>query len=525
MDRLMEYIKKMYEKLKAMSTRSKVAFGIIFVGVIISLILFAYNMSANKYGVLFNKLSADDGKNITAQLTAKKETYEVVGDSILVLKSRVYPLRMELASSITNGSQGYELFDNMSQFGVTDDQFNMTKLRATQGELEKTIKSFPQIENARVQMALPTDSPFISDKTPGSIAVYLQMKQDMKLDANQVRAIISLISASVANVPKENIKIIDQNLTDLSKDVFSKTVSTPEDNIPTLQAQQKEETDFENKLQSAITDMLEPAIGKDKVIAKVNAVMNFDAVQNDIITYDPNKVVLSSHIITNGGTSSVNGDTSSPVDNNMTNYIGLTTGSGIVTSPSSIDATYNFQVGSKHSQQIVAPGGIIRLTASVMIDGNMSNAQKAQIQSVVANTIGFNASRGDAISVAAMTFDTTAKTEAQKAIDDLKKQTANAAKMQLYKTIAMAAAGFILFIIILIAVIRSRRAANKSSAEGIDVMVGDTVYDHNNPNHIPLNLDVESEADHVSKDIKKYAEEKPDQVVDIIKSWLAEDER
>lgn len=201
MDRLMDYIKKMYEKIKAMSTSRKVAFGIIFVGVIISVILFTNYLGSNKYGVLYNKLSDADGKNITAQLKALKETYEVQADNtILVLKNRVYPLRLELASSLTNGSQGYELFDNMSQFGVTDDQFNITKLRATQGELERTIKSFPQIENARVSMSLPTDSPFISDTAPGSIAVYVQLKTGMTLDPDQVRAIISLISASVENI-------------------------------------------------------------------------------------------------------------------------------------------------------------------------------------------------------------------------------------------------------------------------------------------------------------------------------------
>lgn len=42
---------------------------------------------------------------------------------------------------------------------------------------------------------------------------------------------------------------------------------------------------------------------------------------------------------------------------------------------------------------------------------------------------------------------------------------------------------------------------------------------------IQLNLRLKHKKSHLENEIKKYATEKPEQVVEIIKSWLSENER
>lgn len=527
MDRLSEFLRNVYIKIKAMSTGRKIAIGILMTGVILAVILYFSVSNANKYGVLFANLSATDAKNIQAQLDSKKADYKVgANNTIYVPTSEVYSMRMELAPSITGGSTGYELFDNMNQLGVSDDQFQIMKLRATQGELEKTIKSFPQIENARVLIAQQPDSVFVSDNPPGKVSAYIQLKQGMDLSPSQVKAMISLISGSLDNVPKSNVEIIDDKMRDLSAEA-SQDDSSAGDTI-SVQSQRDAEIKFQNNLQDAIKDLLTPVFGADKVKAQVNVNMNFDSTEKTTIEYNPNKVLLSSHIIVSGGnlgTASLD-NSGSPVDNNMGNVIVASPSpSPGVNNITSADSTNNYDVPSTQTKTLNAPGEITRLTASVMIDTtSLDNTTKTQIQNAVANAIGFDQKRGDSISVVAINFDPAGKADAKAQIDELKAQTAKDQKMQFYKTIGMAALGFIGFIIFLIVILRMRRKNKNVVPKGIDVVVGDQ-YANAQQNYVPVNLNMEDEKVSVEKDIRKYAEEKPDQVVDIIKSWLAEDER
>ena len=42
--------------------------------------------------------------------------------------------------------------DSNNSFGMNDEEFKLKKQRMIQGEIEKTIKTFPQVESARVHI-------------------------------------------------------------------------------------------------------------------------------------------------------------------------------------------------------------------------------------------------------------------------------------------------------------------------------------------------------------------------------------
>ena len=58
---------------------------------------------------------------------------KIEGDSILVPKTQVDELRLELAPELSDGSKGYELMDSGNSFGMTDEEFKLKKLRMQQG--------------------------------------------------------------------------------------------------------------------------------------------------------------------------------------------------------------------------------------------------------------------------------------------------------------------------------------------------------------------------------------------------------
>lgn len=519
MGKLSEIFAKLKEKFKSMSTVRKIAFGLIFSVIIALLILYVSYSNSNKYGVLFSNLSTEDGKIVTDQLTSKKVEKVIKGNTIYVPKDQVDELRLELAGSLSGGSKGYELMDTGNSFGMTDEEFQLKKLRATQGELERTIKAFPQVDDTRVHITPSEESVFVKDSKPAKAAVYLKLKPGTKLNAENVRSIIALVAGSVQNLSKENIEVIDDKMTLLSKDVLQE--DNPEATT-SLDKQQTAELDFEKKLNNALMDMLEPAIGKGKVNVKVNADLDFDAKEKTVLTYDPNKVEASTQTSKETDTTGNTSNTQSPVDNNMSNTTPTTNTSGSNTKESQ---TTNYNVGKTETKTISAPGEVKRMTASVIINGKLDEATKGDIQKLVAGVIGFNQARNDEINVVGMAFDNSASQQQANEFKLMEQEAAAKQRMQLIRTIAISAVGVLALIIALIFLLRKNKKDKPEELKQIDVVISDELPIKEPINFQSLNLDVENEKSHIEQEIKKYATDKPEQVADIIKSWLADDER
>lgn len=522
MNKLLEGLKGFIEKIKAMSKGKKIALGISLLAVVTAIITYTIISGNNKYGILFSNLAADDAQVVTTKLKADKVDMKISGSSILVPKTQIDELRLELAPQLTDGSKGYELMDSGSSFGMTDEEFKLKKLRMQQGELEKTIKSFSEIEGARVHITPAEDSVFVKDKTPGKASVYLKLKTGAKISNDQVKAMVSLVSGATENIPKENIEVVDDKMNLLSKGLYDE--NGEEVASSSIEKRQGLQADYEKNLEKNIVELLEPVIGKDKVKAKVSATLDLDSKQKTVITYDPNKVVNKEQTTKQTGTDSSGTTSQSPVDNNASNTIAATTGGQNVSSNESQNVEYS--VGSTEEKTISAPGEVKRVTASVIVDGKMDSATQDAIKNIVSSAIGFDQNRGDSINVLGMSFDPTEKASIQKEIDQMNADAANEKKMALYKTLGVAGAAVLVLIIGIILVIRRfRKPAEEERQHILDVVVNDRIDPKDIERFEPINFDVNNEKTHMENEIKKYATDKPEQVAEIIKSWLAENER
>jgi flagellar M-ring protein FliF len=527
MGKLSQWFKNLIEKWKGLSKKKKIAFGIIFTAIIGSLIYLGIFFGSTKYDVLFSNMDATDSAAVYKQLQTDKVAAKVQGNSILVPKDQIDKVRMQMLSEVnmTNGSQGFELLDK-TKLGSTDAEMKINYQRALQGELERTIKSIPEIQNARVSLVLPDDTQFVKDTQPGSASVTLQMKQGQNLNSDQVKALVALISGSVKNVPKENVEVIDDKLTLLSKDLFNDKNNISDSTTPAEKQQQLTE-EYQKDLEKKLLNMLEAIYGKDKVKVKVNADLDFDAVQQDSTTYDPKSVVVSEHDIKDTSNGQGNTASSSPVDNNMTNTTTTNNGNGTSTHD---ETTKNYDVSQVQQKTIKAPGSVKRLTASIALDGNVDPTTKTSISNLAVSAIGYDAKRGDTISVEGIPFDTTLQDKAKKDLDAMTKAADQAKKTKTYTMIGIAAA-IVLGAILAIFLWRRKRRQDEEElfedeANGIDVIVGDEIEPTKQQFKFKsADLEGENEQTHVENEIKNYAKEKPEQVADVIKSWLAEDER
>ena len=520
MKKLLEKVKGLLEKFKSQSKKIKIAIVVAILAVIIAIISGIIYSSSNKYQILFSDLDATDSQTIVNTLTEEKTEYKIEGNSILVPKDQVYELRMKLAPNLTSGSKGYELMDSGSSFGMTDEEFKIKKLRMQQGELEKTIKGFPQVQEARVHITQAKDSVFAKDSEPGKAAVQLTLKKGTKINEDQVKAIVAIVSGSTENIPKENIEVVDENMKLLTKDINNDEANPA--SSEEMAKQQEAKKVKEDNYKKEIIGILEPIVGSGKVKATVNVDLDFDSKQETKKVVDPNKVIISQENSKEANTSdSGNATAQSPVDNNMQNQI--TNANGGNSTSSKEDQKTNYEVGNSESKIISAPGSVKRLTASVVVGRNLDDATRQQLENLVANTVGVDALRGDQVQVLGMPFDTTIEDAAKAEADAISAEAATTSRN------AMIIIGGILGALVLgllIFLIVKRRKKNKVENEQLlDTLIDDSIMPKEPETFEPIEFESKSQKTHLENEIKKYATEKPEQVVEIIRSWLTENER
>lgn len=523
---------KPIEKFKSLSKGKKMAIISSVVAISSATILTFIYAQQNKYEILFSNLEVHDASSITAELENRKVDMKIKGNTIYVDKNEVDKLRLELAPTITDGSKGFELMDETSSIGLTDEEFQLKKQRMIQGEIEKTIKSFPQVESSRVHISPGEKSIFEKEDQPGRAAVYIILKEGTTLERNQVKSIISLVAGSTENIPKENIDVIDGNMNLLSEGVIDdEENSEVANNAVTLSESKDAEAQLNKKLELSILKMLEPIFGSGKVKATVSTDLNFDSIVTTDLTIKPDKVAIKETRLkstSNNGTTQGNGATDSNINTGNEN----TTQS----LEESLDESFEYVVGKTEVQTISTPGEVERITASVAIDGNISDEVKQDVQNIVENSIGMDGNRGDSISVVSMEFDPEGKAEIEKQLEALKNEEEEKVNM-----IKIAQIGGLVAVLLAIAYIVYRKVNSKKSEQILEELsttkdiIKDTVKEEVVDDDIefdnPYSKNIKKKRNYIlgdsnemtlEEEVKLYAAEKPDQVTEIIKTWLSE---
>ena len=483
-NKIKEFISKKILDFKALSKTKKLALVIASVAVILSIVFGVKYMNNNKYKVLFSGLNSTDAASITKELESENIDMKIQGDSILVPKDKVDELRLKLSENISNGSKGYELMDEGSSFGMTDEEFKIKKQRMLQGEIEKTIKTFSQVADARVQIINGEESVFAKETQPGSAAVTITLNPGESLDISQVRSIMSLVSASCENIPKQNVEVVDQNMNLLSEGLYDENGKEQATNSSGLYIARKAEKEL-------------------------NSDLNFDTNEITEIKIDPNKVAIKENKKEN--TTSQDDAAGGNIDNNMN-----TVGGNDTNLNTSREESIEYETGRTESKTIKAQGEINKITASVAINGNLNNKTLQQVEDIVSNIIGVDENRGDSISVVGMPFDTLANEDDNLAVkDDINK---------VMKIVAVVV-GILLLLIVGIVVYMYMKKKNSDIVE----------EDFDDSEHLDIinqkiqemektrsTEDEEEESISLEEEVRQYASENKEQVTDLIRNWLSE---
>ena len=508
-----EEIKHGFKKLKK---GTKIAITVTAAGILLS-IFFAVGYGINnRYDILFSDLDSIDANTITQMLEEQGVEMKVEGDSIYVKSDEVDELRLKLSSNITNGSVGFEIMDETSGFGMTEDEFQIKKQRMIQGEIERTIKTFPQVNDARVHITQGQESVFAKDNKEGSAAVYLTLKAGQNLKASQVMSIVSLVSASSTNIPKQNVEVIDQNMTLLSEGMFDDEGNYIETTSSStgLIAARDAEREFNKDIEKSLANILEPLFGVGKVKISVNADLNFDSAEKSEIVFDPNNVVKNQTISENTTSDTAQGG--SPVDNNMSNTV-----EADGENSTSKESITEYEVGKTETNTIIAPGEINRITASVVLDGVTDPNVLDDVQELIETAIGVNANRGDKVTVMSSTLDTTLQDEMKAQAEAEKKKVRNTVI-----SISGGAAAIALALILLSARRKKKRQLEmEDELDSLDVLAAEDIINqaiNDASNVYESELDGDINTYPLEEEIRSFAAQNPEQMTELIKIWLNE---
>jgi flagellar M-ring protein FliF len=358
---------------------------------------------------LFTGLSASDANAIVEQLRSAGVQYELAdgGGTVMVPEQAVYDQRLVAASAglPSENTGGYTLLDDM---GVTTSEFqqSVTYKRAIEGELARTISSLEGVSAASVQLAIPEESVFVSETADPTASVFVETRGGETLSPKQVEAIVHLTSAAISGMKAENVAVIDQSGQTLSAVGVGATGNTGQ-----------QASEYEARVAGSIQEMLDRVVGAGNATVTVAAELSTQSSERVDETYTnpegtpPSTEQTKTESYTGGG-----GGTGVLGPDNIATPSGQSNGNY-----ESTETTRN-NVVNKSVETVTTPaGGIDRQTVSVAVDADAAAGMNvASLEDLVETAAGFDAQRGDQVTVQLMAFSTADADAAQRALQEAK---------------------------------------------------------------------------------------------------------
>ena len=407
----MEFLLNFSSWYKTLPASGKLSLLLVVVGAVVAGFLITAQTKYSGYQYLYTNLSLTDQNKIAERLQGMNVEAQIRGDSILVPGHKVLELRNTLSAEglPQGGGVGFEIFDKQN-FGETEFQQRINYMRATQGEIARTIMAIDGVEKARVHIVVPEQSLFAVDQRQPSASVALNMSKGRKLSDGQVKGILHLIVTSVEGLTDSNVSIIDQNgnvLFQGSKDSSS-----------IMSAKGMEiQASVEGRLEGQVRDLLERVVGSNGISVKVSANLNLQQVERTVEQIDPeSRVALAENTTTEQSSGSTGSSGGAPgAASNLPG--GAASGSGSSSESSKrIETTATYAV-SKTTQKILEPVGTIKsLSVAVLVDGTYTAKEDGtqtyaprtedeikKLEDLVKKAVGFE-TRGDKVKVENMQF-------------------------------------------------------------------------------------------------------------------------
>lgn len=352
----------------------------------------------------------------TAQIPFK---IDPASGAITVPEANLHDARIKLAGSglTDSGRLGFELMEKDPGFGVSQFVENARYQHALETELARTIMALRPVRDARVHLAIPKPSAFTRQRDVASASVVLELRGGQSLERNQVDAIVHMVAASIPDLAPERVTVVDQSGRML-------TIADPNSEAAINAAQFDQVRRQEQSYSRRIRELLEPMTGTGRVNPEVNVDMDFSVVEEARELYNGEPPKLRSEQV-NENSSNIPGPqgvpgaaSNTPAGQNAAptagaNQAGAPQQSATANpTENSKSATRNYELDRtvQHTRQ--PAGRIKRVSVAVLVDHvprpgrngklveqPLSAAEMTRVEALIKQAVGFDAQRGDTVSV------------------------------------------------------------------------------------------------------------------------------
>jgi flagellar M-ring protein FliF len=413
-----EYAQKLWNNLLELGPRRLALLAFVGFSVFLGVGGGAYYLSRPEFNVLYSGLTREDVTRVSAVLRDANVAFDVnaTGDTIFVRPGQSAQARTLLAEKgLPNStSGGYELFDKIGSLGLTSFMQEITRVRALEGEIARTIQVIKGVKAARVHIVVPARGSFRREQLPPSASVVL--RTDGPADARTARSVRHLVAAAVPGMTPDKVTVLDSDGSLLGSD---------EDGVgssPTTMANLQRVVS--RAIQENVSKALTPYLGLDNFEVSVATQLSTDKRQTNETVYDPeSRVQRSVRAVREKETSqSLDRQTPTTVQQNLPDQqVNATGAKNSNDEKQRREDVTNYEVSSK-TITTVSDGYLVnkmflavlvnrpRLAASLgekageKASEQAIEAKVAEIAQIAATAAGLDRPRGDQIQVSAVDF-------------------------------------------------------------------------------------------------------------------------
>lgn len=411
---VVDILTRLRDNLLALGTKRLVALGLTGITIFILVGVSGYLLSRPQQEVLYSGLEPQDVTRMGAALQDAGIRFDisVAGDAVMVNAGEAGKARMLLAQKGLPGSDnaGYELFDKLGSLGLTTFMQQVTKVRALEGELARTILLIDGIKAARVHLALRNEGSFRTGSDQATASVII--RADESIGAGAATSIRHLVAAAIPSLSASQVTVMsaDGRLLTSTGDPIS---AAPEKLIG---LERTVAVDIEQKIARTIL----PYVGADNFRVSVTSKLNADRRQINETIFDPaSRVERSVRTIKESGEAQ-NATSAAGVTVEQNIPVEEAQGAGGDNSSEKKDRREeltNYEINSRSISTTSDGYGVDRLSVAVVLNRlalakslgeNPSeeavNAKIAELERIIRSAAGTVEERGDTVTVSAVDF-------------------------------------------------------------------------------------------------------------------------
>lgn len=377
-------------------------------------ILFGVRMATTPtFAPLYSGLSLAGSSQVVQALESAGFRVEIDagGTVIRVPQSDVARARMALAEQglPNEGAPGWELFDGASGLGMNTFMQQISRLRALEGELARSIRTIQGVEAARVHLVLPDREAFSRARPEPSASVIVQTRSGYSVSHRQALAIRSLVASAVPGLTGSRVTILSATGEAILPENGEMDATVGAISVA-----------IEERMSRNIADILSARVGAGNVRISVAVSLNNEREIVRSEAFDPNgQVARSTEVREESSEDRTGGAEAVDVDQNIPPSLagGDTGGEGSFRRTETSNTVTNFEIGTTQRELVREPGQIDRVSVAVLVNGiftvndqgervyqDRTPEELDRLRDLVRTAVGFDPERGDSVTVESLQF-------------------------------------------------------------------------------------------------------------------------